>query len=97
MNNKTKSEPEGAGCATGAYDEGSELFLDKTQILRSIHEAYGAGRPVESVMRERMAIIRAGVSPEDVRTPLPSVEYGRSIYKKRRCGKVASFFRCLLR
>ncbi len=71
--------------------------MDCTQILRSIHEAYGSGRPVESVMRARMAVVRAGIDPESEVMLSPSVEHGRTIYMKHRRGKVASFFRCLLR
>ena len=52
---------------------------------------------MESVMRERMAVVRAGGHCDNVGAMLPSIEYGRSVYKKRGCGKVASFFRCLLR
>ena len=92
-----KTQVEDAGRVGVIEDSDPDPFLDRTQILRSIHEAYGAGRPVESVMHERMAVIRSGGVPEDVQSPLPSVEYGRSVHKKRRCGKVASFFRCLLR
>ena len=71
--------------------------MDHTQILQSIQEAYGAGRSVESVMRARMAVVRAGAESDGDVILSPSMEYGRTIYKKRRCGKVASFFRCLLR
>ncbi|MFT4547028.1 MAG: hypothetical protein ACI9UA_001055 [Pseudoalteromonas tetraodonis] len=100
MKNNTNPEQECAGRAdvvTAIEENRAEPFLDRTQILRSIHEAYGAGHPVESVMRERMAVVRAGVDPANIRVILPSMEYGSSVYKRRRCGKVASFFRCLLR
>ena len=83
-------------CAGRAVDN-NDTYLDRTQILRSIQEAYGAGRPVESVMRERMAIMRAGVNPEYASLLMPDMEFGRTCYRKRKCGKVASFFRCLLR
>ena len=85
-------------CAGGAEkEEQTEAFLDRTQILRTIQEAYGAGRPVESVMRERMAVVRAGVNPEHARSVSLDMEFGATHYRRRKCGKVASFFRCLLR
>ena len=74
-----------------------EQCPDRAQILRSIYEAYESGRSVEGVMGERMAIVSAGVGSGGTSVLLSSSEYGSSVYKKRRCGKVASFFRCLLR
>ena len=96
MKNNTKTEQDCAGRAATGVGR-SEPFLDRTQILRSIQDAYRAGRPVEAVMRARMTVVRARVDPEREQVELSSMEYGRSVYKKRRCGKVASFFRCLLR
>ena len=67
--------------------------MDRAEILKAIQEAYGSGRPVESVMRECMSEVRIGPFGDQA----AGVEYGRSVYRKRGCGKVASFFRCLLR
>ena len=97
MNNQTISVSEDAGRIGGVDDARSEQFLDRAQILRSIHEAGRSGRSVESVMRDRMAVVRGGANSGEASAPSPSMEYGRSVYKKRRCGKVASFFRCFLR
>ena len=98
VKNNTNPEQECAGRAERVTaEEGAQPFLDRTQILKSIHEAYGSGRPVESVLRERMAIIRDGVYSGHAPILLQGSEYGRTVYRKRRCGKVASFFRCLLR
>ena len=71
--------------------------MDRTQILRAIKEAYGSGRSIESVMRECMSTSRARMAGEQYPMMLSDLEYGRAVYRKRRCGKVASFFRCLLR
>jgi hypothetical protein len=97
VKNYTNPEQEGAGRAVETVEEQTVPGMDRTQILRSIREAYGSGKPVESVMRERMAAVRAGVCPDEPGAKPPSIEYGRSAYKKRGCGKVASFLRCLLR
>jgi hypothetical protein len=98
MKNNTNPKQECAGRAEAVLiEQQGEAFMDRTQILRAIHEAYGSGRPVERVMRECLSVARA--DGEDRRSQLivPDLEYGRSIYRKRRCGKVASFFRCFLR
>jgi hypothetical protein len=95
VKNNKKVEQECAGRAANA--ESTDLFHDRTQILGSIRESYGAGRPVESVMRDCMARMRAGSNPDNGRLLLPDMELGQTIYRKRKCGKVASFFRCLLR
>lgn len=71
--------------------------MDRAEILKAIQEAYGSGRPVESVMRECMSEVRIGAFGDQAASLVPGVEYGRSVYRKRGCGKVASFFRCLLR
>ena len=78
-------------------EQQSEPFMDRTQILRAIQEAYGSGRSIESVMRECRTIVRNGAGRDQAPSFAPDMEYGRSVYRKRGCGKVASFFRCLLR
>ena len=93
-----KSDSDCAGRAAAETGEEASPYIDRSQILGLIHEAYVSGRPVESVMRARMAEIRAGNRQQSGGLVLSSgIEHGRTIYMKRRCGKVASFFRCLLR
>jgi hypothetical protein len=89
---------ESAGCAEfEQLEQRSEPFMDRAEILRAIKEAYGSGRSIESAMRQCMAISRARVVDRQPPMLLPEFEYGRAVYRKRRCGKIASFFRCLLR
>ena len=58
--------------------------MNRTQVLDSINAAYRTG------------FVAPGVRARDSRELIASLEDGETIYWKRRSGKVASFFRCLL-
>ena len=58
--------------------------MSRTQVLESINEAYRLG-------------YTSGSGSGSGRDAMEGIEDGGTIYWKRKSGKVASFFRCLLR
>jgi hypothetical protein len=97
VKNNNNLNDDRAGCA--ATNETPELFADRMQMqtLDSLRGTCGAGRPGQNLLRERLLQDRAGVGPETLKLLLQGLDDGRTIYWRRKSGKVASFFRCLLR